>query len=72
MTKRRAPGICRTASSCPNYNFMLIGAAFYHDRYRKTADGWRISETGYDRTYDVDHVDGDLNFKVKSGRALNI
>ena len=32
---------------------MLIGAGFYRDRYRKTADGWKISETGYDRTYDA-------------------
>ena len=32
---------------------MLIGAAFYHDRYRRTADGWKISATGYDRTYDA-------------------
>ena len=37
----------------PDFNFMLIGAAFYHDRYRRTADGWRISATGYDRTYDA-------------------
>ena len=27
----------------PDFNFMLIGAAFYHDQYRKTGDGWRIS-----------------------------
>ena len=25
------------------FDFMLIGAGFYHDRYRRTADGWRIS-----------------------------
>src|SRR5262245_36652378 len=30
------------------FNFMLIGAAFYHDRYRRTADGWKICQTGYD------------------------
>ena len=41
----------------PEFNFMLIGAAFYHDRYRRTRDGWKISATGYDRTYDAYHVD---------------
>jgi hypothetical protein len=54
------------------YNFMLIGAAFYHDRYRRTADGWKICETGYDRTYDATMSLEGLNFKVKTGRALNI
>ncbi|MGW5524740.1 nuclear transport factor 2 family protein [Gordonia sp. NPDC003950] len=35
--------------------FMLIGAAFYADEYRRTADGWRICATGYERTYEA-HV----------------
>ena len=56
----------------PDFNFMLIGAGFYHDRYRKTADGWKISETGYDRTYDASMKLDALEFKVKAGRALNI
>ncbi len=52
---------------------MLIGAAFYHDRYRRTGDGWKISETGYDRTYDATRCRTEnLNFKVKTGRAVNI
>ncbi len=51
------------------YNFMLIGAAFYRDKYRRTADGWRISGTGYDRTYEATMSVGELNFKVKPGRA---
>lgn len=29
---------------------MLFGAAFYHDRYRKAGDGWKICATGYERT----------------------
>lgn len=37
----------------PEHNFMLYGAAFYSDRYRKTADGWKICATGYQRTYEV-------------------
>lgn len=56
----------------PAFNFMLIGAGFYHDRYRRTADGWKISATGYDRTYDASMSLEALNFKVKPGRALNI
>ncbi len=56
----------------PDFNFMLIGAGFYHDRYRRTGDGWRISETGYDRTYDASMSTENLNFKVKAGRAINL
>jgi hypothetical protein len=54
----------------PEFNFMLFGAAFYHDRYRKTEDGWRISATGYQRTYEVTQSTEGLNFKVKPGAAL--
>lgn len=55
-----------------DFNFMLIGAAFYHDSYRRTADGWRISGTGYQRTYDATMSLENLNFKLKLGAALNI
>lgn len=54
----------------PEYNFMLFGAAFYYDRYRKTPDGWRICATGYQRTYEVSQSTEGLNFKVKPGPAL--
>src|SRR6201998_3087299 len=53
----------------PEYDFMLIGAAFYRDRYRRTEAGWRISGTGYDRTYEATMSVADLKFKVKPGRA---
>jgi hypothetical protein len=56
----------------PDFNFMLIGAAFYRDRYRRTSDGWKISATGYDRTYDASMSLEGLNFKLKPGRALHI
>ncbi len=52
------------------YNFMLIGAAFYRDQYRRTDGGWKISATGYDRTYDATMSLAGLDFKVKPGRAL--
>ncbi|WP_300679932.1 nuclear transport factor 2 family protein [Nocardioides sp.] len=37
----------------PAFDFILEGAAFYEDRYRRTADGWRIAHTGYARTYEL-------------------
>lgn len=51
-------------------DFMLIGAAFYHDRYRRTPDGWRISATGYQRTYDATMSLKGLNFRLMRGDAL--
>lgn len=51
-------------------NFMLIGAAFYRDTYRRTETGWKISGTGYDRTYDATMSLAGMDFKVKPGRAL--
>ena len=53
-------------------NFMLIGAAFYRDQYRRTDDGWKISATGYDRTYDATMSLAGLDFTIKPGRALAI
>ncbi|AWT51701.1 nuclear transport factor 2 family protein [Mycolicibacterium smegmatis] len=56
----------------PDFNFMLIGAAFYRDTYRRTSDGWKISATGYDRTYDATMSLENLNFHLKPGAALHI
>jgi hypothetical protein len=53
-----------------DFNFMLIGAAFYRDRYRRTDGGWKISATGYDRTYEATMSLSGIDFKVKPGRAL--
>ncbi len=53
-----------------DFNFMLIGAAFYRDTYRRTADGWKISATGYDRTYEATMSLAGLDFKVTPGKAL--
>ncbi|MCT7658759.1 nuclear transport factor 2 family protein [Mycobacterium deserti] len=56
-----------------DFNFMLYGAAFYEDRYRRTPDGWKISATGYKRTYEVTmSTESITNFKVEPGKALNI
>jgi hypothetical protein len=51
-------------------NFMLIGAAFYRDTYRRTEAGWKISGTGYDRTYEATMSLAGMDFKVNPGRAL--
>lgn len=38
----------------PEHNLFMRGAAYYHDRYVRCEDGnWRISHTGYERTYEV-------------------
>jgi len=52
-------------------NFMLIGAGFYRDTYRRTPEGWKISATGYDRTYEATMSLEGLNFKLKPGPALH-
>jgi len=54
------------------FNFMLIGAAFYRDTYRRTPEGWKISATGYDRTYEATMSLEALNFKLTPGRALHV
>jgi hypothetical protein len=38
----------------------LRGAAFYSDEYVRTADGWRISHTGYKRTFEEMHPRGSI------------
>jgi SnoaL-like domain len=56
----------------PDFNFMLYGAAFYRDRYRRTPDGWRISATGYKRTYEVTmSTESITGFKVEQGKAVH-
>jgi hypothetical protein len=35
------------------FRLLIRGSAFYEDTYRRDADGkWRISSTGYERTYE--------------------
>lgn len=37
----------------PEWDFFLQGAGYYADEYRLTGEGWRISRTGYRRTFEV-------------------
>jgi len=55
----------------PDFRFVLEGAAFYDDRYVRTADGWRIAHTGYLRTYEVTwSMDDVAGFRLTKGAAL--
>ncbi|HEY0903186.1 MAG TPA: nuclear transport factor 2 family protein [Marmoricola sp.] len=37
----------------PDFKVLIQGAGYYHDRYRREADGaWRIAETRYERIYE--------------------
>ena len=42
------------------FKFMLEGAAFYEDRYVRTPEGWRVSHTGYRRTFELTYDLADL------------
>lgn len=37
----------------PDLQFALEGAAIYEDRYLRTPEGWRVTHTGYRRTYEM-------------------
>lgn len=37
----------------PAFDVAIEGAAFYEDRYVRTAEGWRIQHTGYRRTFEA-------------------
>lgn len=55
----------------PAFSFMMIGAAFYTDSYRRTDDGWRICATGYDRTYEASVDLREIpSFSTKVGPAV--
>ena len=42
------------------WRFVLEGAAFYEDRYVRTAGGWRVAHTGYRRTFEMTYDLADL------------
>ena len=47
------------------HRFRLEGAAFYADRYLRTPDGWRISHTGYERTFEATYqLDDSVTLKT--------
>ncbi|GAA3395158.1 nuclear transport factor 2 family protein [Cryptosporangium minutisporangium] len=54
----------------PEYKVVIQGAAFYEDTYRRGDDGvWRISRTGYTRTYEASMSLDDLpSFRLTANR----
>ena len=49
------------------HRFKLEGAAFYEDRYVRTPDGWRVSHTGYERTFEATYqLDDSVTLKTGS------
>ena len=55
------------------HQVVIQGAAFYEDTYRRDPDGrWRISHTGYQRTYEVMFSVKDVpSFQLTSNRWAN-
>ncbi|MFI5956057.1 nuclear transport factor 2 family protein [Cryptosporangium sp. NPDC051539] len=58
----------------PEYQIVIQGAAFYQDTYARGDDGtWRISRTGYDRTYEAMVSLSDLpKFKLTSNKWATV
>jgi hypothetical protein len=45
---------------------LLTGAGYYYDEYRKDANGWRISSTGYERIFEaLENRSVDKTFHLK-------
>ena len=59
--------INRSDADCAKH-YEISGAAFYADEYRLTADGWKISATGYKRVYEQTVV-GDKILRFKNRHA---
>ena len=56
----------------PDMDFVLEGAAFYEDRYARTEAGWKVSHTGYRRTFEMTFSTADWrSFTVKRGTAYD-
>ena len=56
------------------HRIVIIGAAFYQDRYERGTDGeWRIAHTGYVRTYEAMLSLDDLpSFRFTAGLAAPV
>jgi ketosteroid isomerase-like protein len=56
------------------HRVVIMGAAFYEDRYRRGEDGrWRIAHTGYQRTYEATLKLDDLpSFRLTANRWATV
>jgi hypothetical protein len=54
----------------PDFKVLIRGAGYYHDTYRRDADGaWRIASTGYERIYEaMTSLDDTPSFKLIANR----
>ena len=53
------------------HRLLLTGAAFYEDEYRREGDRWRISKTGYKRTYEaMQSLDDTPTWKLTAGPGV--
>ena len=54
----------------PDFKVLIRGAGYYHDKYRRDADGaWRIASTGYERIYEaMTSLDDTPSFKLIANR----
>jgi SnoaL-like protein len=51
------------------HRFVITGAAFYEDRYRREDGRWHIAHTGYERTYEATLKLDDLpSFRLTANR----
>jgi hypothetical protein len=51
----------------------MNGAGYYYDQYAKTADGWKISKTGYVRIYEaIERPQGRSGFHVECDPARGV
>ena len=56
----------RVIDSAPGHEVTIRGAGFYRDEYRKRDDGWKISHTGYVRTF------AEIESRAGAGRDLRL
>ena len=52
--------------------FMLEGASFYEDHYRRTPEGWRVTHTGYQRTHEIHYNLDDLPHVKVTGAGQHL
>ena len=52
--------------------FMLEGASFYEDHYVRTADGWRVTHTGYRRTHEIHYNLDDIPHVKVTGPGVHL
>jgi len=52
----------------PAHDVEIAGTAFYDDRYRLTAEGWRIAHTGYTRVFEEQRTHTTLELRSFTSR----